>query len=143
MVSSKLESKSNERSIRIRVELDFFAVLAGSNRSRNIERGREVIPDCIEDVLNTLVLISRARPAREDLTGNCFLADSSLDFFDSRLFFPEDLFPDSIIEVGKLLDHGSMIKLGFFNIFCIFSRNFLKRNNLRLPGFGLLSIKIP
>ena len=114
-----------------------------SDRCRNIERRRQICFNSIEKILNTLVLISGTRDGREDLTSDCFLTDGVLDFFDCGLFFHENLFHDSIIEVGKSFNKDLMIDMSLFDIMAVFSRNFVKRDDVRLHLFRLLRIDIP
>ncbi|OPZ36611.1 MAG: hypothetical protein BWY98_00380 [Tenericutes bacterium ADurb.BinA155] len=87
------------------IEHAFFA--------RNIDRGRQIVDDSVEQGLNALVLVSGSAEDREERSGQNGFTDGFLDEVDRDILAIENHHHEIIVKVGEFLDEGHPISFDF------------------------------
>ena len=138
-VGHDLEREGSERSLRVGRTLVLCVGLGvRALDRRNIERGRHVVDDCVEQLLNALVLVGGAHEDRVDLAGDNALAQGDLELFDGELFVHEDLLHERVVAVSGSVNELLAVHFGVLDEL---GRNGVHR--LRIGHALLVSLEVP
>ena len=91
-VSHDLECKSRKRSIVVYRAFIWFSVEACAFNRRDVQRGREVVEDCVQQELDAFVLVCGSAEYREQCAVKNLLTDGSFDFVDGQFLAVEVFF---------------------------------------------------
>ena len=138
-VGHDLEGERGERGLRVgRTLLLLAGIRVGALDSRDVDRGRHVVDDSVEQLLNALVLVGGAHEHGVDLAGDDALADGGLQLLDGDLLLHENLLHEVVVAVGGSLEKLLAVQLGVLGE--------LGRDRVHRLGVGhalLVSLEVP
>ena len=104
-VSHDLEGQSGERRGIVRgAVLDLVRLGHGAGDRRDVQRGRHIIDDGVQQLLHTLILIGRAAHDRDELDLRRGLANGRSDLFGGHLLTLKIQLHDLVVEIGDCLN---------------------------------------
>ncbi len=103
-VGHDLEDEAGKRGVVLRLERDLLAVLVEALRRRDVERGREVVADRVEELLHALVLEGRAADDGVQPPGDGRLAEGRANLVGRRGVPLHPLVHDRVVHLGDRLD---------------------------------------
>ena len=143
-IMDQFECESRKRFFRRRMAcMEFFRIVqVGTGYSAFINRRREVIGDCVEDQLNSLILICGSAENGRDKQFQCGFAGNAFQQFGRYVFFIKEHLHNLFIEFGNLLNNFSP---GLFDLCLVFFRdgNFYPLKFLKPECFPLYYVDYP
>ena len=104
-VGHDLEGQSGERRGIVRgAVLDLVRLGHGAGDRRDVQRGRHIIDDGVQQLLHTLILIGRAAHDRDELDLRRGLANGRSDLFGGHLLTLKIQLHDLVVEIGDRLN---------------------------------------
>ena len=111
-VGHDFERQSCERSFGVgRTGVGLAGIRIGTLDGLHVNRGRQVVDDGVEQLLNTLVLVGGTDEDGVQTAGQNAGADGSLELVDGDFLLHEDLLHEVVVEVGGGVEEFLMVEL--------------------------------